>query len=66
MCVCKRMYGLIYAPALDPFSPSVFLVRIGPGFGLWWERTEPDEARQDKRRQDNIKQNKISLTVWKA
>ena len=57
------MYELIYAPALDPFSATVFLVGIGPGFGLWWELTEPDEARQDKTRQENIKQDKISLTV---
>ena len=48
MCVHKRMYVLIYAHTLDPFSANLLLVGIGPGFGLWWEHTEPEEARQDK------------------
>ena len=34
MCVHKRMYVLIYVPALDPVTPTMFLVGIGPGFGL--------------------------------
>ena len=66
ICVYKRMYELIYAPALDPLSRTVFLVRTGPAFGLWWERAKPDEVRQDKTKQGNIKQDKISLTLWKG
>ena len=57
MCVHKRMYELIYAHALDRFSANLLLVGIGPGFGLWWERTEPSEARQDKTRQYKTRHN---------
>jgi hypothetical protein len=55
MCVHMLMHKYVYAPALEPVTPTVFMVRIKPGFGLWWKHIELDKTRQDKTRQDKTK-----------